>query len=86
MKAKYSDPTYTNDDIRPMLIAKNRMLVAVHPNNEDFECFTTYGMNYGIFVFNPECQKQSSLLCQIAVIHPVSWREDEGEDYEEKGR
>ena len=74
MKAKYQDLLYTNDDIRPLLSADNKILVPIHPVNEDILHFDFYGREYGIFVLNPECKKLSTLLGQIAVIHPVSRR------------
>ena len=85
MKAIYSDSLYTNDDITPMLTAKNHLLVAVQPDNEDEDYYIINGREYGIFVLNPEYQKLAVVLGRIAVIHPVSQRgRMEGMNVEDK--
>ena len=88
MTAKYTDLLYTNDDIRPMLSAESKILVAVHPVNEDIIHFDFYGRVYGIFVLNPECRKLSALLGQMTVIHPLvnKTREGGGNDADSEKR
>jgi hypothetical protein len=85
MKARYQDLLYTNDDIRPLLSADNKILVPVHPVNEDIVNFDFYGSGYGIFVLNPECRNLGTLLGRIAVIHPVSKRESKEGMYAMEG-
>ena len=86
MKAKYHDLLHTNDDIRPLLAAKNRFLVAIQPINEDIVPYNYNGREYGIFVLNSEYRKLGSLLGRIAVIHPVIKRAFEGDNDEEEGK
>lgn len=79
MKARYQDLLYTNDDIRPLIFAKNGILVPIHPVNEDIINFDFYGRDYGIFVLNSEYRKLGTLLGRIAVIHPMSKKQSKGD-------
>lgn len=72
MKARYEDVLYTNDDIRPLLTAENRILVVVTPVNEDFINFDFYGREYGVFMLNSKYHKLGTILGRIAIIHRIS--------------